>query len=306
MTFPDFFIFNNLGYLCAYMRYYYPEEFIAAYLNNANNEDDICYGTELAKVKNITIHPIKFRHSGADYTVDKTTHTLYKGCSSVKFLNSEVSEKLYEMKDQQFNSFVDLLSVFPGNSRQREILIRLNYFSEFGGSLKLLKIAELYDKYYGKKIIKKDKCDLPIDIVSKYMISETEKQYRFDSDSMMTLLSELCDEIPNQDLPILAQINAQKEYLGYIDLVDPTKPTKAVIFDVNCKYTPKLTLYRLGDGQTITVKLKKKSYEQNPLASGMIIDYRTEVKPAWKKDENDKWVQDYSRNDTWLTYYAIE
>ena len=298
--------YSMIGYLCAYMRYYYPEEFIAAYLNNANNEDDICYGTELAKVKNITIHPIKFRHSGADYTVDKTTHTLYKGCSSVKFLNSEVSEKLYEMKDQQFNSFVDLLSVFPGNSRQREILIRLNYFSEFGGSLKLLKIAELYDKYYGKKIIKKDKCDLPIDIVSKYMISETEKQYRFDSDSMMTLLSELCDEIPNQDLPILAQINAQKEYLGYIDLVDPTKPTKAVIFDVNCKYTPKLTLYRLGDGQTITVKLKKKSYEQNPLASGMIIDYRTEVKPAWKKDENDKWVQDYSRNDTWLTYYAIE
>jgi DNA polymerase-3 subunit alpha len=298
--------YSMIGYLCAYMRYYYPEEFIAAYLNNANNEDDIRYGTELARVKNITIHPIKFRYSGADYTVDKGTHSLYKGCSSVKFLNAEVSEKLYEMKDQSFNSFIDLLLVFPGNSRQREILCRLNYFSEFGGSLKLLKIAELYDKYYGKKIIKKDKNDLPIELVSKYATSETEKQYRFDPEGMSALLSELCDRIPNEDLPILAQINAQKEFLGYIDLVDPTKPTKAIILDVNCKYTPKVTLYRLGDGQTVTAKLKKKSYESNPVSSGMIVDYRTEKKPAWKKDENDKWIQDFSREDIWITSYSVE
>jgi hypothetical protein len=38
----------------------------------------------------------------------------------------------------------------------------------------------------------------------------------------------------------------------------------------------------------------------------MIIDYRTEKKPAWKKDENDKWIQDYSRVDVWLTSYIIE
>lgn len=297
--------YSMIGYLCAYMRYYYPEEFIAAYLNNANNEDDIRYGTELARVKNITIHPIKFRHSGATYTVDKSTHSLYKGCSSVKFMNAEVSERLYEMKDQHFNSFIDLLSEFPGNSRQREILIRLNYFSEFGGSLKLLKIAELYDKYYGKKIVKKEKCNLPIEFVSKYASSETEKQYRFESDRMLALLSELCNEIPDQDLPILAQINAQKEYLGYIDLVDPTKPTKAVILDINTKYTPKLSLYRLYDGQTISVKLKKKDYESNPVVSGMIIDYRTTKKPAWKKD-GENWVQDYSREDVWLTSYTIE
>ena len=296
--------YSMIGYLCAYMRYYYPEEFIAAYLNNANNEDDIRYGTELARVKNIKIHPIKFRHSGATYTVDKSTHSLYKGCSSVKFLNTDVSEQLYNMKDTQFNSFVDLLSVFPGNSRQREILCRLNYFSEFGGSLKLIKIAELFDKYYGKKIIKKDKCDLPIEIVEKYITSQTEKQYRFETDNMLSLLSELCDKIPNQDLPILAQINAQQEYLGYIDLIDPTKPTKAIILDVNCKYTPKITLYRLGDGKTVSVKLKKRSFESNPLASGMIIDYRTEKKNKWRK-ENNEWVQ-INEYENWLSWYDVE
>lgn len=298
--------YSMIGYTCAYMRYYYPEEFIAAYLNNANNEDDIRYGTELAKVKNVTIHPIKFRHSGANYTVEKSMHSLYKGCSSVKFLSTDMAEQLYAMRDQHFDSFTDLLSVFPGNSKQLSILIRLNYFSEFGGSLKLLKIAELYDKYNGKKVLKKEKLDLPIEIVTKYAKSETEKQYRFETEGMTAMLSELCNMIPDDNLPILAQIDAQKTYLGYIDLVDPTKPTKAVILEVNTKYTPKLSLYRLYDGQTISVKLKKKDYENNPVASGMIIDYRTTKKPAWKKDENNNLVQDYSREDTWLTHYTIE
>ena len=298
--------YSMIGYLCAYMRYYYAEEFIAAYLNNANNEDDIRYGTELARVKNITIHPIKFRHSGAEYTVDKETHSLYKGCSSVKFLSADIAEQLYSMKDQQFGSFTDLLSVFPGNSKQLSILIRLNYFSEFGGSLRLLKIAELYDKYNGKKVLKKEKLDLPIEIVEKYAKSSTEKQYRFEEDGMTAMLSELCSLVPDQQLPILAQIDAQKTYLGYIDLVDPTKPTKAVILDINTKYTPKLSLYRLYDGQTINVKLKKKDYERNPVAAGMIIDYRTKTEHAWRMDENQKWQPDYSKEDIWLTSYTIE
>ena len=297
--------YSMIGYLCAYMRYYYPEEFIAAYLNNANNEDDIRYGTELARVKNIKIHPIKFRHSGADYTVDKATHSLYKGCSSVKFLSADMAEQLYDMRNQHFDSFTDLLSVFPGNSKQLSILIRLNYFSEFGGSLKLLKIAELYDKYNGKKVLKKEKLELPIEIVEKYAKSSTEKQYRFEEDGMKAMLSELCSMVHDEQLPVLAQIDAQKNFLGYIDLVDPSKPTKAVILDINTKYTPKLSLYRLYDGQTISVKLKKKDYEGNPVATGMVIDFRTEKKPAWKKD-GESWVQDYSREDIWLTSYTIE
>ena len=82
--------YSMIGYTCAMLRYYYPEEFVAAYLNNANNEDDIRNGTELARIKGITINPVKFRYSGAQYTVDKQNHALYKGCSSIKFLNSEI------------------------------------------------------------------------------------------------------------------------------------------------------------------------------------------------------------------------
>jgi DNA polymerase III alpha subunit len=291
----------------AYLKAKFPNEYFSVALSLYSDDlDRTAKLTAEMPYFGITLKPIKFRHSRASYNTEKETNSIYKGLSSLKYMNAEVSEQLYQMKDQKFNSFVDLLSVFPGNSRQREILCRLNYFEEFGGSLKLLKIAELYDKYYGKKIIKKEKCDLPIDVVERYAASQTEKQYRFESDGMLNLLSELCNKIPDQNLPVLAQIEAQKEYLGYIDLIDPTKPTKAVILDINTKYTPKLSLYRLYDGQTINVKLKKKDYECNPVTSGMIIDYRTTKKPAWKKDENDNWVQDYSREDIWLASYTIE
>ena len=290
----------------AYLKATYPNEYFTVALSLYS--DDLDRTAKLiAEMPDfgLSLKPIKFRHSRADYNMEKETNSIYKSLSSLKYMNKDVSEQLYSMKNQQFNSFIDLLSVFPGNSRQREILIRLNYFSEFAGSLKLLKIAELFDKYYGKKIIKKEKCDLPINVVEKYATSQTEKQFRFEQDGMLALLSELCDIIPDQSLPILAQIDAQKEYLGYIDLVDPTKPTKAVILDINAKYTPKLSLYRLYDGQTISVKLKKKDYENNPVASGMIIDYRTTKKPAWKKD-GENWVQDYSREDVWLSSYTVE
>ena len=99
--------YSMIGYLCGYLRYYYPVEFIASYLNNANNEDDIANGTALAKQKNIKILPIKFRHSKDTYSPDKENNAIYKGIASVKFLNAEVARQMYEMREQEFPTFID-------------------------------------------------------------------------------------------------------------------------------------------------------------------------------------------------------
>ena len=42
--------YSMIGYVCAYLRYYYPKEFITSYLNNANNEDDITEGGRGIKI----------------------------------------------------------------------------------------------------------------------------------------------------------------------------------------------------------------------------------------------------------------
>ena len=47
-----------IGYLCAYLRHYHPADFITSYLNNADNEDDIVAGYELAKVYKVNIYLI--------------------------------------------------------------------------------------------------------------------------------------------------------------------------------------------------------------------------------------------------------
>ena len=296
--------YSMIGYLCAMLRCHYPEEFIAAYLNNANNEDDIRNGTELARLKGISINPIKFRYSGAKYTIDKENHALYKGCESVKFMNTDVSNRLYELRDEHFDSFIDLLDVFPGNSRQLEILISLGYFSEFGGTKKLLGMYHFYDKYHGKKILKKDKLDLPLELVQKYAISETSKQYKFDEEFMNAMIKEYCDMLPNEDMPLRHRLNAEIEYLGYISYTNPElEKNIGFVIDVNTRYSPKITMYMLATGETIVYKLSKKAYENNPFNKGDIIKFNSEERQKSRKTENG-WekIDEY---EPWITAYII-
>lgn len=52
--------YSLIGYLCAYLRCYYPCEFITAYLNNAANEDDVINGTTLATEYGFKVTPPRF------------------------------------------------------------------------------------------------------------------------------------------------------------------------------------------------------------------------------------------------------
>ena len=88
----------------------------------------------------------------------------------------------------------------------------LDFFKEqFGGSLKLLKIIDLYNMLHGKKQIKKEKTTLPTEVLSQYCISETEKMFKFDDEHMDAMLADLCNHIPDQDIPLLTKIQTEQE-----------------------------------------------------------------------------------------------
>ena len=202
------------------------------------------------------------------------------------------------------DSFIDLLDVFPGNSRQLEILISLGYFSEFGGTKKLLGMYHFYDKYHGKKILKKDKLDLPLELVQKYAISESAKQYKFDEESMNAMIKEYCDMLPNEDMPLRHRLNAEVEYLGYISYTNPElEKNIGFVIDVNTRYSPKITIYMLATGETIVYKLSKKAYENNPFNKGDIIKFNSEERQKSRKTENG-WekIDEY---EPWITAYII-
>ena len=289
----------------AYLKAHYPLEYFTVALSLYSDDLDRTANL-IAEMPyfNVTLKPIKFRHSRADYNMEKETNSIYKGVQSIKFLNADVSNALYEMKDTQFDSFIDFLNVSPLNSRQLEILVKLNYFEEFHKTAKLIQIIDLYTKYGGKKQIKKDKCDIPHEIISKYA-TETAAMYKFtDVDGM---LKELCDAIPDTDIPIQMRLNAEREYLGYASTIIPNNRNLAVIMSEDFKYSPKIGLYMLATGQQITAKIAKKNYTQNPFMLGDVLSVVTEQRPKWKKDENGGWVQDVSLGyDTWISRYSIE
>src|SRR5690606_8757700 len=101
--------YSMIGYTCAMLRYYYPLEFITAFLNTAANEDDIKNGTELARQKGIEIKPIKFGKSLGEYTPNKKDNSIYKGLASVKYLNHKIADELMELSKNKYDTFTELL-----------------------------------------------------------------------------------------------------------------------------------------------------------------------------------------------------
>lgn len=297
--------YSCIGYVSGYLRHYYPLEFLTAAFNTfTGKEDKIVSITEYANKIGVKVLPPKFRYSRSGYQMSKETNSIYKGIESIKFLNAEVSEELYKMRDQKFDSFLDLLNVFPGNSKQRTILIKLGYFEEFGSTLKLLKLCDLYDLYHGKKLLKKDKLNLPLELVEKHAISETEKQYKFDGPSMEALLREFSSMIPDSEIPLRTRLEAEAEYLGYISYTNPKFQNTGFVLSVDTKYSPKIRIYMLNTGETVTVKVSKQLYQKRPFDKGWFLKFYVIEKPK-SKLINGEWIKDNSQMEKWVSNYVI-
>lgn len=268
--------YSMIGYICGYLRYYYPREFITAYLNNANNDDDIAMGTQLAETMHIKIYPIRFRHSTAKYSCDE--NGIYKGIESVKFLNDKVADELYEIREYTFNSFIDLLvklNELSINSRQLDILIKLNFFEEFGEINKLLKQVEYFDKIYGKKQFKKAKLEelnIPLKIANKYATKITDKTLTgVDTDG---LLNELVNKyIKYTPTTLIDHFKYEDECLGYIITVRPSANKRLYyVSNVNStRYLTTIVLYEIYSGKTRQVKMWTSAYNRTPFNKGSIL-----------------------------------
>ena len=307
------FAYSMITYVCAYLRYHYPKEFITAYLNNSNNDDDTLMGTILAQQYGIAIHPIQFRHSLSRYSCDNGG--IYKGVSSVKWLNAVCAEALYTFKDNQYDSFVDLLidiSKLPTekrvDSRQLNILIELDFFSEFGEIEDLKKCNDLFTAYYGRKQLHKDKAfdaKIDYDLLRKYSKKETPKMFTgLDS---VGLVKQLVSQTPHIETTLNQKVRYQLENLGYVDIVNKSYYGLCVVTEIELEHTPKITLYPLANGKTFLVKIPKKIYTDNPLSKGEIIHVFKDgcyKKPKFRK-VNGEWIKDNAEKEWWIDKYEI-
>lgn len=323
------------GYECVWLRTYYTIEFIAAYLNRAENKDDTNYGIELARQYGIKIKPIKFGKSSAEYTIDKENNAIYKGIASIKFCNAIIAEELMKLsQEKEYTSFIELLDDINTktsvDNRQLNILTGLNFFSDFGENKYLLKVIDLYNGITIKdpktkkninllpsirncKQIKKDKLEayeeygLTEFLLRKYAGKETAKQYsQIDN---IGLLNEMITRIPNKSMSIQEYVRFEKEYLQYVTYTNPTiADFYYIVVDFKTfKDTtkPHVVLRQIQTGEEIKTRIKQgKIYKQNPFGEFAILKVEGFTMDYKKKLINGEW-QTTDELEPILEYYEV-
>lgn len=290
----------------AYLKSHYPLEYftVALTMYSGDMERTSNLISELPYF-NVKLHDIQFGHSKAEYNMDKSTNTIYKGMESIKYMNASVSNQLYELSQtKHYNNFVELLKDFPGDSRQLTILISLNFFQAFGTPSQLFGIVNVYNAYAGKKIIKKDACNIPREVILQFA-TETKKQYKLTDPE--ALLTYMCENAEPVRFTLKDKIAAEKEYLGYINVKEPRLKGYAYITETNTKFSPKITLYCLDTGREKVVKCYKKQYQENPISAGDIITYGlTQKQKSRLNPDTKEWEKVPNEYEDWLNWYSIK
>ena len=219
----------------AYLKSHYPIEYYTTVLNFCKDDQERTSKLiEELKYFKIKLKSIKFGKSRAEYSIDKDNNIIYKGIGSIKFLNNQVAEELYELSNNKYKTFTELLFDIKNktslNSRQLDILIKLDFFVEFGNSKELLNILALNEQFkFGEmKTIKKDKLEgsYIVDIIKKYSTDVGKKGNVLKSYTILDCKSILIEcenyikSLNIDDIDLRNKIITQQEYLGYISSTD--------------------------------------------------------------------------------------
>ena len=305
----------------AYLKVHYPLEYYTVALTNYSG--DMERTNKLMKELphfGITLYPIKFGKSSAQYAMDKENNAIYKGIESIKFCNAIIAQELLELSKNHYKNFIELLDDIKDktsvNSRQLKILTGLNFFSDFGNNQYLLNVIDLYD---GIKItptgakspktilppirtckqFKKDKLEMyreygvTENLIKKYSEKETAKQYsQIDN---LGLLTELYKTIPNESMSIKDYVRFEKENLDYVTYVNPDMADDYYIvtdFKVYKNATkPVLVIRNIKTGEDTEISIQQsKIFKQNPFGCYAILKIQGFTWVYKRKEVNGKWV----------------
>lgn len=252
--------YSYTGYNAAYLRTYYPLEFIASEL--IINEGKMAKTAKVVEYMNtftdITIRDLEFGYSRDEYYPDRKNNAIYKGFKSVKGMNKSESQGLHLLYDKDYDNFVDILvdiiTKTKTNAGQVETLIKLDFFKKFGKGKKLLTV---WDNFYNGK-----------GILYKPTHADKTKEKRLE------LLYEIENNTPDEDFTIVEKAKFQLEYLGYISTIIPNLSNNIAIVtnvEINLYGTPFVTLCRMNSGEIEVIKVDKPAFIENKIEEFDII-----------------------------------
>lgn len=274
----------------AWFKAHYPSKFyevaIDHYQRKENKAKIAALITEAATYFDYVKLPFKFRQDNRKISVNDETKEITMCLYSVKGISKNASDILYEHKDTQFESFVDVIKAIPLNKTTYEVLIKLDYFQEFGGSAKLLKVYELFKKWDGRKQVKKTEIEpFTIEQLNRLCEKETSSAYQF---ADFTALIKDCEaSMPNDDISPIEKIETQLEHLTYVQATNREQDRRTgyvrAVYPCKRKADNKTWAYKvsvtfLGKGKDSDLTIYKARYDKCKLQKGDIF-YAESVSP---------------------------
>lgn len=298
--------YSWIGYICGYLRHYYPLEFLTAELNAFDDDIEKTISiTNCVRKRGIKLCGIKFRKSKDKYFCDRDTNSIYKGLMSVKGLGQGIGDNLYTLKDKKYVNFaeilVDLYELKIGRGAI-DILIKLDYFKEFGEVGKLLATCEYYYSLRKRSTLKKAELnEQQLKVASACAGKETAKQ--FSNVDINKFIIETADFVTPCEFTLKERMDTEYELLGYVDYVNPKLDKVVYILDINTRYSPLVTMYSLSKGQITQAKLKKKIFEYNKIAEKDLIKIDRFEKKNKTRFDDGKYIAIPGTVEWWINSY---
>lgn len=290
-----------LGYLMGWLRYYYPTEFCTSYLNCAKNDEDLANGQVLAQSRGVKIQKPIFRYSTSEYGCDTDNKIIYKGIGSIKNIGTACGDNLNTLKDNHYDTFIDLLYDISQNSLANKteitLLIMIDFFREFGDINYLLECYKIFMKL-GKR------CSLNLKDLTTYNLTReqvvshckkaTEKMFR--GVDMKSIIKLICTNINYTPVSDAVKMVYEIAVLGCSDITVPCDNKYYIVSnkETNKYGTTFITAYRMCDGQYVQYKVNRRAYAEMPCDVGdAIMCYIKEQAKMTKVIEKDEemWVK---------------
>lgn len=290
--------YSCIGYISGYLRYYHPLEFLTASLNIfADDTDKTAEITAYAHKRGIKVTNPKWGISRSKYYFSEERRIISKGLTAVKFMSAKLADELYHLaSENEYTSFMDLLFDIDQktsvNSRQIDILIKLDFFSDFGNQRELLRMYDMFGKVFKRgdaKKINKSQVDGTFleETIKKYSVGTTKAGAEAKSYTITDIRSILreCEakirELNMPDLDDIIKIQNFKEYMGYIGYQSDRESDRAKLYVLGVyplkrkkdgfQFGYTVVTKSIGSGIETRWTVRKGVYDKNPIKENDII-----------------------------------
>lgn len=297
----------------AWLKAHYPYEFYKVTLQRYTDKGDKDKVTKLKKEMSdlgVKLQPIKFGDDNRKFSISPNHEYITQTMASIKNMQKLVPDVLYKLGKHHYNDFLQILYDIKHtkiDTSSLDILIKLDYFSEFGDINYLLNTVKIYNKYIGKgefgkrnrkqfplAKLKEDYYPVEVKAIKKFHTEESKnhKTLYVSKENIYKLVQYLVSKLKQHTTTIYDKMKYEAQLLGYVSVTLADSPYWVVInTEVNQYGSPFATLYRASDGFMNTYKLNKQYYNEYSLSVGDIITPVFNQKFKSKKQSDGSYIK---------------